>query len=211
MAALGLHQEIWLDEFGRALCRCYEMATRNAGKQRWADKSPENAVNVTHWDRLLQGRMVFILVVRHPFDVICSMHEARMDKVIATDIQGRAAHVARYLDSGLQFASQHPERSIVLRYEDLIRAPAEQLRRLLRQLGEHYDDAMLTNLGSDFHGIGLQDPKARHRNTVSNEGLDRWHRDLSLPDAAKARPILAALSAKLGYSLEPTLGRSEAR
>lgn len=55
--ALGIPAETWLDEFGRALCRCYDIAVHNAGKKRWADKNPENAVNAAHWDRLLAGRM----------------------------------------------------------------------------------------------------------------------------------------------------------
>lgn len=82
MSALGLDQNDWLDEFGRALVRCYERATTAHGKARWADKNPENALNIHHWHRLLSGRMFFILVARHPYDIVASMEEARMDRAI---------------------------------------------------------------------------------------------------------------------------------
>ena len=57
--ALGLDREEWLDAFGAAFVHCYEKAAARAGKSRWADKAPENAVNIAHWDRLLAGRAFF--------------------------------------------------------------------------------------------------------------------------------------------------------
>ena len=158
--ALQLPTEVYLDEFGRALCNCYEMARRNAGKSRWADKNPENAINVAHWDRLLDGKMMFVLVVRHPLDVIASMQEIKMDKVISRDIKGRAEHVAEYISTGLAFADRHPDRSVLLRYEDLVESPVQELRQLMDKLGEVYDDSMIADLGSDMHGNGLEDPSA---------------------------------------------------
>ena len=200
--ALALPTEVYLDEFGRALCRCYEIAARNAGKPRWADKSPENAINVAHWDRLLDGKMIFVLVIRHPLDVIASMAEIKMDKTIARDTKGRAEHVAAYLAAGLAFAERHPDRSVLLRYEDLVAKPAEELRRLMERIGESYDDGMIANLGSGRHGHGLEDPKVHGRSEVSAEGVGRWRRDLSEEDLRIARPILASLAAQLGYALD---------
>jgi hypothetical protein len=200
--ALALPTEVYLDEFGRALCRCYEIAARNAGKSRWADKNPENAINVAHWDRLLDAKMIFVLVVRHPLDVIASMQEIKMDKAIARDIEGRAEHVAEYVASGLVFAKRHPDRGGLLRYEDLVARPVEELRRLMAQLGEAYDDGMIANLGSDSHGRGLEDPKARGRSDVSAASIGRWRHELSDDDLRIARPILAPVAAQLGYTLD---------
>jgi Sulfotransferase family len=199
--ALGLPTEIWLDEFGGALCRCYDIATRKVGKRRWADKSPENALNVSHWDRLLNGRMAFILVVRHPLDVAASMAETPMSKVIPTDIVGRAAHVRDYMTAGLAFADEHPERSILVRYEHLVSEPKDTLIQLMSFLSEQYDEAMIHNLHAGYHGEGLEDPKARHHANISRENVGRWQRDLSNDQARLAKPILAAICQRLGYQI----------
>ena len=200
--ALQLPVEVYLDEFGRALCRCYELAARNAGKSRWADKNPENAINAMHWDRLLQGEMMFVLVVRHPFDIVASMQEAKMDKVIAPYAQGRAQHVANYITSGLAFVGQHPDRSVMLRYEELVAQPQKQLHLLMERLGECYDDRMLIGLGSKNHGKGLEDPKARLHSDISTVTVGRWRKDICGNELKIMRPILAPIAAELGYDLD---------
>jgi hypothetical protein len=200
--ALQLPTEVYLDEFGRALCRCYEIAAHNVGKSRWADKNPENAINVAHWDRLLKGEMMFVMVVRHPLDVIASMEEIRMDKTIAPDAKSRAEHVAQYLASGLDFVDRHPERSLILRYETLIDDTVGELQRLMEKIGDTYDERMIANLGAAEHGEGLQDPKARGRSDISAANIGRWRRDLSDADVDVARPILASLASRLEYALD---------
>jgi protein-tyrosine sulfotransferase len=201
ISALGLPTEVWLDEFGHALCRCYDLATRNAGKARWADKSPENAINIIHWNRLLGGRMVFVLVVRHPFDVIASMAETRMDNVFLPDIDARAQHVADYLAAGHSFAKEHAEHSMIVRYEDLVKQPRGTLESLMNWIGETYDEKMISSLGSEIHGLGLQDPKSRRRGEISGENIGRWRRDLSPDDIKRARPIVASIAKLIGYEV----------
>lgn len=200
--ALGLPTELWLDEFGGALCRCYDVATLNAGKRRWADKSPENALNIAHWDRLLRGCFAFILVVRHPFDIVASMAEIRMDKNIPIDTLGRASHVRDYITAGLAFVDSQPHRSIIIRYEHLVSRSQDTLRELMHFLNEEYDDAMISRLHSDQHGEGLEDPKVRHHNGISNESIGRWRKDLSTEHLSIIKPILAEISQRLTYEVE---------
>jgi hypothetical protein len=200
MRSLGLPTEMWLDEFGQALCRCYVLAAQQAGKARWADKNPENVVNIAHWDRLLRGRMAFILVVRHPLDVIASMDETPMHKVIPADIFGRARHVLEYAGSGLAFFETHPERSLIVRYERLVAEPRLVLRELTSFLSEEYSEAMIDNLQAD-HGQGLEDPKSRSFAGISNENAGRWRRDLSAEQLTVAKPLVAAIAQRLAYDL----------
>jgi len=199
--ALGLPTEIWLDEFGGALCRCYEIAARIAGKRRWADKNPENALNVGHWDRLLGGRMAFILVVRNPLDVIASMAEIGMNKVIPLDLAGRAAHVRDYTASGLSFLDAHPARSLMVRYERLVTDSRAALNELMSFLGEEYDEAMIGNLHADLHGGGLEDPKISSHSGISTGSISRWRRDLSPEQVLAVRPLLASVFQPLAYEI----------
>jgi sulfotransferase family protein len=201
LRGLGLPTETWLDEFGNALCRCYDIATRKAGKSRWADKNPENTLNIAHWDRLLGGHMTFVLVARHPLDIIASIAEIPMNKDIPTDIVGRAAHVRDYITAGLAFADDHSERSILVRYERLVSEPKGTLISLMSFLGEEYDDAMINNLHTGYHGEGLEDPKARHHVDISSRNIGRWQRDLSADQVSLAKPLLAAICQRLDYEI----------
>jgi sulfotransferase family protein len=202
MRALGLPTEIWLDAFGAALCRCYDIASRNAGKKRWADKNPENALNAMHWDRLLGGRMAFVLVVRHPLDVIASMAEIAMNKVIPLDIVGRASHVRDYISAGLAFADSRPDRSTIVSYECLVREPRETLNKLMLFLNEDYDECMVNSLHSKHHGEGLEDPKASRHVDISSENIGRWRRDISEEEGRLVRPIIAPIAERFNYELD---------
>jgi len=199
--ALDLPTETWLDAFGVALCRCYDIAARRTGKTRWADKNPENALNASHWDRLLDGRRAFVLVIRHPLDVIASIAETPMPRDIPIDIVGRAAHVRDYITAGLAFADDHPERSILVRYERLVREPRDALSELTSFLGEEYDNAMINNLLTGSHGEGIEDPKARRHVDISSENVGRWRRDLSTDQVRLAKPLLAAICQRLDYEI----------
>lgn len=200
--ALSLPTETWLDEFGRALCRCYEIATQNAGKRRWADKNPENAINAHHWDRLLGGRMLFVLVVRHPLDIIASMAEIAMNKVIPDDVVGRAAHVRDYVAAGLNFVERHQDRSIIIHYERLVGDPRTTLIELMGFTREKYDGAMINGVTLDHHGQGLEDPKARLHTRISVDNIGRWRNDLAPDDVRLAAPIIVGLCKRLGFELD---------
>src|SRR5205814_9000660 len=114
IAALGLPDDVWLDEFGRAFVRCFELAAARNGKERWADKNPENTINIWHWHRLLAQNFDFVLVLRHPFDIIASMDEMNMDLIIPTSLVARAEHVRNYIEPGIQYCEAHPSRSSIV-------------------------------------------------------------------------------------------------
>lgn len=198
--ALGLPQEVWLDEFGRAFVRCFECAMQRHGKVRWVDKNPENALNIAHWDRLLGGKLNFVLVVRHPADIIASMEEIKMNRVIPTTLEGRADHVVQYIQSGLDYLSSHPERSALVRYEDLVRDPRGTLVNLLTAVDEEFEEDMLTSLGGD-HGEGLEDPKARGRASVSSENVERFTRAFDIEQIAILRRHIGGIMDRLDYKL----------
>jgi hypothetical protein len=201
IAALGLPEDVWLDEFGRAFIRCFELATVRAGKKRWAHKNPENAINIRHWHRLLAQNFDFILVVRHPFDIIASMEETKMKLTIPTILEERAAHVRTYIESGLEYCEAHPSRSSIVRYEALVSNPRGALEEMLVHIDEAFDPAMLTDLGAERQGHGLEDPKSRGRGQISGENVRRWARDFTPDQIQRLHLKLAALMERLGYDL----------
>ena len=199
MKALNLPEEVWLDEFGKALIRCYELAAAQEGKQRWADKNPENALNIWHWDRLLASDFHFILVVRHPLDIIASMNEVGMKRVLPPENEGKADHVRSYIETGLDYCESHPAQSMIIRYESLVTQPETTLRDMLGWLDENFTPQMLTGLGHASHRKGLEDPKVHGRDTVSAENVGRWKRDFSADEANRLFDLLEDLMLRLGY------------
>jgi hypothetical protein len=201
MASLGLPEEDWLDRFGRALIGCFELAATRNGKKRWADKNPENAINIWHWDRLLVHNLDFILVVRHPLDIIASMEETPMKQIIPKDLKGRAAHILSHINYGLEYCEAYPLRASILRYEELVQHPQYTLEGLLARIGEEFNPAMLADLGGDCHGRGIEDPKARARSQISAEGVRRWARDFTPVQVVRLHSELGGLMERLGYDL----------
>jgi protein-tyrosine sulfotransferase len=201
MAAHGLPENVWLDEFGRAFIRCFELAAARNGKKRWADKNPENTINIRHWDRLLGRDFDFILVVRHPFDIIASIDEIKMNRSIPTNFEDRVEHVRTYIESGLNYCAENPLRSSIVRYERLVSDPRATLKEMLARIGEEFDAAMLANPGTDRHGRGLEDPKAPGRHQISQENVRRWARDFTPDQVERLHTELGALMGRLGYNL----------
>lgn len=198
---LGLEQETWLQELGEAMLRCYDLAAARHGKRRWADKAPENAINISYWEQLLGDDFFFILIVRHPFDIVASMHETRMDKVIPVDLKGKAEHVSRYIIGGYNYVQANSARSMIVKYEDLVRETEATMSGVLETVGEAYHGAMIDNLFSDVHGAGLEDPKISYHQRITTANIGRWRNQLDDSQCRTLARELGGLCERFGYSL----------
>jgi len=201
IGGLGLDQETWLKELGQAFLRCYDLAAARHGKRRWADKAPENAINASYWEQLLGDDFFFILIIRHPFDIVASMYEAKMDNVIPLDLKGKAAHVSRYITGGCDYVQAKPGRSMVVKYEDLVRETEATMSGILETVGETYHSAMIDNLFSDAHGSGLEDPKVKCRQRITTANVGRWKSQMDDSQRRALARELGGLCERFGYSL----------
>ncbi|HMQ08532.1 MAG TPA: sulfotransferase [Saprospiraceae bacterium] len=199
---LDLPVEYWLDEFGKAFVNCYNKAAKQAGKNRWADKNPENCINIFHWHRLLNGKLKFILIVRNPLDIVASMNEANMYKTYPDDLQGKMDQVKTYLESALQYADANKNSSLIVKYEDLVFNTPKVMAQVFDWLNEPWDDQFLIKIFDTFHKKGLEDPKfSRHKN-VSSENINRWKDDLIWDDVKMIEKYLHPLISHLGYPIQ---------
>jgi len=199
IASLGLPQEVWLREFGAAFVRCYNLAAAKHNKSRWADKAPENTINIEYWEQLLGERFFFVFMVRHPFDTVASLFEARMNKVIPLDLEGKAKHVASYVTSARQYAMKNPNRTVTIRYEDIVVDTASTLTRALERIGEDFHQVMIDDVFADFHGLGLEDRKLRHHTEITSRNVGRWKRDFNEEEVGQLRRHLGATCEQFGY------------
>lgn len=196
---MGLDERVLLEIFGKAFIKCHELAAKRSGKNRWADKNPENVLYLDQWYTLLDGKFFFINVIRNPLDALASLNEVGFKKAIPEDFNLKAALYKEYLEKTYAFLEQHPDISFTLRYEYLATNPRETLSALLEYLGESYDEAMLKEFFSHHRQAGIEDPKVAKTRSIHTNSIDRWKRDLSAGQLEACREQLGTWIAKLEY------------
>jgi len=160
-------------------------------------------------------RPFYVHLLRHPYGVIRSFEEARIDQVFfdaglpwSRRELAEAVWVLAYRNT-LDFLAGVPgERQITLRYEDLVRDPESELRRLCGALGvayhddmaapyRHRDGRMTDGLHRESRMLG--DVKFLQHAGVDATAADRWHDWLEedfLGEPARA------LASRLGYEVK---------
>jgi hypothetical protein len=171
-----------LDVLGGAFVELHERAARHAGKHRWADKAPENVLYTAEWERLLEGRFLFVHVVRNPLDTVASM-EGRFPLTLPETLEGRVELYRRYTEAGLVFGDTHPGRTARIVYEELCSDPATAVGELMARLGENLDSAQLA-FNSRPHQEGLEDPEIAATDAVHARSVGRWRSVLADEAAA---------------------------
>ena len=147
-----------------SLHEAYRIAT---GKRIWADKTPQYAEHLDAIDKLYDGKARFVLVLRHPGDVIHSIYKRdwRFND-IADGFESALAHVKACIDGMLEFEAAHPDRCTRLVYCNLCADPEAVLTATLARLGLEFGPGML-DFGDKDHNFGLEDPVVRGTRTIS--------------------------------------------
>jgi hypothetical protein len=117
------------------------VARRKPLATRWFDKTPQNIYGAA----LAAGRMQrahFVHIVRHPVNVAASL---RIGKVMKIDpLVGACNYWNEAVDTVMVLRRACPSRVHELRYEDFVKDPMTQLRRLLTHLDEPFESAWFT-------------------------------------------------------------------
>ena len=172
-----------LEVLGQAFVTLHERAAARAGKARWADKAPENVTYLAEWERLLGEEWVLLHVVRNPLDTLASIKEARFPLTIPPEVDARIALYRRYVECGLRFGDEHPDRYHVVVYEKLALAPRSTLAAVMGWLDEELEENQLA-FGRVHHELGLEDAKVGATTAVHSQSVGRWPAVLT-PDEAQ--------------------------
>jgi len=117
---------------------------RKPGATRWFDKTPQNVYGAAMIaSSVPQSR--FVHIVRDPVNVVASL---RIGKVMKIErLLGAANYWREATDIMAVLKRANPRRVHELRYEDFVRDPDHELKRLLHFLGESYEAGWF----KDFH------------------------------------------------------------
>lgn len=165
-------------KMGRAYIEIQGRAAELNSKARWADKTPENVLYLNEWSELLGEEWLFVHVVRNPLDTLSSIKEARFDRSIPIGLDERLAFYSRYLNAGLDFQEQHPDRYYRVMYEELVTDTEKTLTSLMSWLGEEFQRKQL-KFNDQLQGDGIEDPKVNQKQTISTDSVGSWRKRLN--------------------------------
>lgn len=199
--SLDLSTDEIIDLFGSAFISSHLLAANKQGKPRWADKAPDNALYLNHWQRLLNNQFIVIHTIRHPLDVLASLNEAGFYKTVPQEFSSKLAMYDRYLTSAFRFAEKNPDKVIHLRYEELVSTPESTLATLFSNIGEVFEPEVLSNFMSEERQPGLEDPKVKSSGQVHSNSIGRWKTDLTEQQKEQAFSHLQPWLDKLKYQV----------
>jgi len=191
---LEIEEPVLLEIFGSAFVRLHQNAAAIHGKPVWADKNPENVLYLDQWQKLLKGRFIFVHLVRDPRDVLASLLEIGFEKTVPTEFSDKVALFETYLSHARDFSIRFPEKSVQVRYEDLVTSPETTLTRFLKRIGLAFEPRMMTDFLDPARRAGIEDPKVCRQDRIHANSIGRWRNDLTPEQAALVRDRLGKIS-----------------
>ncbi len=195
----GLSHE---DAFRWAVEQPFIAYMQRDGKTWWSDKTPPHIDHVDLLADVFPGAR-FVELVRDGRDVALSMITMPWGDNNVWTAGVRWAHCIR---EGERQRAKRPDEVLLVRYEDLVTEPAEQLQRVSDFLGMEYDDEMLAVERTDTSKLQHQDWFSNLWQGINTSAVDKWRTKMSEHDQ---RVFLAAAGDELqllGYDdagLEP--------
>ena len=169
---------------------------RQRGRPRWGVKDP---LNEFHADRIFAElpRASFVHMVRDPRDVVTSQRgrwgAAAQHVVSTTDAWRRSAALARRRGTSAPGY-------VAVRYEDLVAAPADVVRRVCDRLGLDYRPEMLERSWRPESSRATWDPELYGRRDIFPGAVARHLRQLPAADACFIQMRAGREMARWGYS-----------
>ncbi|MCP9496178.1 MAG: sulfotransferase [Pyrinomonadaceae bacterium MAG19_C2-C3] len=182
----------------------------HAGKTRWLEKTP---THILHIDEIVASvpDALFVEIIRDVRDVLASKKTRRRD-VWESDRHAAQEKKFKHLEkaydplwdalswkscarAGRQAAAKHSERYISIRYEDLVRAPEEVMRKVCAFLDMPFEPEMLQ--------IGTRNSAERGERAgegISADAVERWRRILTVPEVALCQSVVKTELAEHGYA-----------
>ena len=180
-----------------AIEKLHSMYLEKTGKRVWGQKTPRF---VRH-GRLLKEtwpNAKFVHVVRDPRAVVSSL--------IRSDQHRSNAYFAsrRWLNdvtAGLRLQEWLPHSVLLVRYEDLVSAPEDTLRKVCEHLGLNYEPGIAAPQGNETeeYGAWYQNAHALLDRPPDTDRIDLWRKALSWRQLRLIEGMCGALMPRLDY------------
>ncbi len=215
LRALALEAGDGADAYFESFCR---YGADRRGRGRWGEKTPRNVFRLDELFAFAPDAQV-VCTLRDPRAVVASYRDQRAkgaETVSAWYAAGRRRIEQMYhpvlvglvwkaaVAAAIRARKRYGDNSVyIVRYEDLVTAPEDSVRRLVDWLGVEFDEAML-----DIEMIGSSYAAGyRGQAGFSTEPLRRWQKALSPGDVAAVQSSCRRLMTAVGYEPIPVRGR----
>jgi hypothetical protein len=173
-------------------CRAYTdvlygrmLAARGKGKPLFLDKTPANAL-VLPFITKLYPRARYVVLTRHPAAIWSSYANSFFD---GDYVSARTFNpiLNRYVPAMARFIRDRPVPFVRIAYEDLVRAPEVEMRRVSEFLGLTFEPGTIEYGKHELDAKGLGDPTgvARHSRPVT-DSIEKWAHELAADPAKLA-------------------------
>jgi hypothetical protein len=177
-----------------------EQFMRARGKQRWVEKTPHHLMDGAAI-RAAFPRSPIIRIVRDPRDVALSLMKVPWG---ARTFFEAILYWERIHRAGVDFFAAD-RLSYTLRFEDLLAAPVEQLRKTCSFIGEEFEDRMLDTSRTGAEVNGENAPWKRKAGEAVDVGrVAVWRSVLTARENRLAEAIVGDQLAAFGYPREGT-------
>jgi len=179
----------------------------------WVEKTATDIFHLEALEPMLAGHARFIVVVRHPLDVIASNMDlamtmgAQLPELFAVTrgvngpFDGFAKAWVDRMEALAGFVERNRDACFVVNYEELLANPAERLNALFEFMGVAADGQGVIDTAFSRPGrLGLGDFRTHETDGIRPPTKDGWRK--RLPHAAVARilPLLAPMMERYGYT-----------
>ena len=154
-----------------------------------------NTPRVSAMDRY-NPESAFVFIARDPRDVLASQMARSFDRPPKTV----ASHWSRYVSSFRRFMGHHPDRAVIVRYEDLVTERERSLDLVFGAVGLPYGDEVIHFYESNasIHGTHHNNAKSVSKDLFTTS-IGRWVEDLEPAVAAEMSRRCSKGMAALGY------------
>ncbi|NMP14837.1 amino acid adenylation domain-containing protein [Thalassotalea sp. Y01] len=208
----GLEEHIVLNRLRDLAFSCLDDFAQSQGKQRWLEKTAFDAFHMKNIVKLLENKVLFIGIVRHPLDVAMSCNEfcqslgyfpKELHKYIIENPNHIAAFTKSWADVNadlLWLQSEFADNCKIFRYEDLVSAPKDTLSDMLAFVGESYESHILDSELDSEKIIGFSDHKSYQSKHIQNNRTEKW-RNLPKHQVYQVASVVNPLLNHFGYPL----------
>lgn len=161
---------------------------------RWGDKTPWNTMYLKDIVRTYPDAY-FLYVYRDGRDVIASQVKAGMRDIDDAAYRWIQANEAcrKYLDR-----AQRPH--LTVRYEDLVRSPEKEFRRIFGWADLRFDTDFLVNIPKKLGDVGRHEHHATVLKPISDVSIGAWQKSMKAEDFRALPANFEKLMDRLGYS-----------
>lgn len=189
--------------------------TYTQGKKRWVEKTPNYFRIAEFIDDTFHSAALYIIMFRHPLDCVDSLDRFsqrlpiydRPDPELTTYSAmygaGKYGWSKYWHDANehlIAFQSGRSKQCIGVKYEELISAPQEVLRRTLAFIGSDYEEGLVERAFKAKHTMGFQDPSIASSNAVDTKRTGRW-RSWPSEEREVLWDIVQPVASRLGYDI----------